>query len=75
MSPKEETPVRPLIQRFGKGLLIKISNGITYPHCKYFVIEDGVILISVNTTGSTSGHFENLSTIVNMYFRFPTAGI
>ncbi len=23
----------------------------------------------------TSGHFENLSTIVNMYFRFPTAGI
>ncbi len=48
MSPKEEMPVRPLTQRFGKGLLIKISNGITYPHCKYFVIEDGVILISVN---------------------------
>ncbi len=23
----------------------------------------------------TSGHFENLLTIVNMYFRFPTVGI
>ncbi len=77
MSPWEETLARPLTQGVGKGLPIKISTGIsiTYPHCKYFVVEDGVILISANTAGSTSGIFENLSTIVSMYFRFPTAGI
>ncbi len=75
MSPREETTAQPLTQGVGKGLPIKISNGITYLHCKYFVIEDGVILISANTAGSTSGHFENLSTIVSMYFRFPTTGI
>ncbi len=59
MSPKEETPARPLTQGVRKGLPIKISNGvsITYPHCKYFVVEDGVILISANTAGNTSGHF------------------
>ncbi len=59
MSPKEETPARPLTQGVGKGLPIKISNGvsITYPHCKYFVVEDGVILISANMAGNTSGYF------------------
>ncbi len=51
MSPKEETPARPLTQGVGKGLPIKISNG------EYFVVEDGVILISANTAGNTSGHF------------------
>ncbi len=51
MSPKEETPARPLTQGVGKGLPIKISNG------EHFVVEDGVILISANTAGNTSGHF------------------
>ncbi len=51
MSPKEEMPARPLTQGVGKGLPIKISNG------EYFVVEDGVILISANTAGNTSGHF------------------
>ncbi len=69
MSPREETPARPLTQGVGKGLSIKISKG------EYFVVEDGVILISANTAVSASGHFENLSTIVSMHFRFPTAGI
>ncbi len=54
MSPKEETPARPLTQRVGKGLPIKISNGVSSTYCN---VEDGVILISANTAGNTSGHF------------------
>ncbi len=51
MSPREETPAQPLTQGVGKALPIKISNG------EYFVVEDGIILISANKAGSTSGHF------------------